>query len=57
MCAYFCEIRTKSVGTGARSVFWRKFKMAEICLDANGRGLYGIMCHEPRNPEKKKFSF
>ena len=29
MCADFCEIWTKSVGTGAKSVFWRKFKMAE----------------------------
>ena len=29
MCANFREIWTKSVGTGAKSVFWRKFKMAE----------------------------
>ena len=29
MCANFCEIWTKSVGTGAKSMFWRKFKMAE----------------------------
>ena len=29
MCTDFWEIWTKSVGTGAKSVFWRKFKMAE----------------------------
>ena len=29
LCTNFREIWTKSVGTGAKSVFWRKFKMAE----------------------------
>ena len=29
---------------------WRK-----IYLDANGRGLYGEMRHDPRNPGKKEF--
>ena len=57
LCTNFCEIQTKSVRRGAESVFWREFKMADNLSDANGRGLYGEMRHDPRNSVKNKFWF
>ena len=57
MCTVFCEIRIKSVGGGAKSVFWRKFKMAENQSRGKWVWIYGEMHHDSRNPGKNIFWF
>ena len=53
LCANCCDIWTEYVGIGMRSGFLENSKWRIVCLDANGCGLYGKMCHEPRIPGKK----
>ena len=36
-------------------LFGENSKWRKICLDPNGRGLYGKMCHESRIPGKNIF--
>ena len=50
----FGSNRTYGLGGDVKNMFFKNSKWWKIYLGANGRGLYGEMPHDPRNPEKKR---